>query len=88
MRTMLSVAFLVAVSAAAGCVSEETARYQGVTTGAGEAIAANTVLQMVDPWQRGVEDTDLAVPADRDARRAVGSDGTPATTTNISTTSH
>lgn len=88
MRTMLSVALLVAVSSAAGCMSEEAMRYQGVTTGAGDAIAANTVLQMVDPWQRGVEDTDLAVPANRDTRRAVGSDGSPATATNISTTSH
>ena len=48
----------------AGC-SETTQRVHGVTPGAGEAIAANTVMQMVDPWLYGVQDTDLSVPADR-----------------------
>ncbi len=46
-----------------GCTSDQTMRMDGVTPGAGDAIAANTVLQMVDPWQRGVNDTDLLVPA-------------------------
>ena len=36
--------------------------------GAGDAIAANTVMQMVDPWQYGVQDTELSVPADRSDR--------------------
>ena len=53
----------------AGCVSGN-GRYDGVTTGAGNAIAANTVMQMVDPWQRGVEDTDLVTPAERSAPEA------------------
>ena len=53
----------------AGCVSGN-GRYDGVTTGAGNAIAANTVMQMVDPWQRGVEDTDLVTPAERSATEA------------------
>ena len=53
----------------AGCVSGN-GRYDGVTTGAGNAIAANTAMQMVDPWQRGVEDTDLATPAERPAAEA------------------
>ena len=53
----------------AGCVSGN-GRYDGVTTGAGNAIAANTVMQMVDPWQRGVEDTDLTTPAERSATEA------------------
>ena len=52
-----------------GCVSGN-GRYDGVTTGAGNAIAANTAMQMVDPWQRGVEDTDLATPAERPAAEA------------------
>jgi hypothetical protein len=50
-----------------GCATtDHSLRYQGVTRGAGNAIAANTVMQMVDPWPAGVEDTDLAVPADHD----------------------
>ena len=56
-------------AALAGCVSGN-GRYDGVTTGAGNAIAANTVMQMVDPWQRGVEDTDLVTPAERSAPEA------------------
>jgi hypothetical protein len=49
----------------AGCMGDGVGRMDGVTSGAGNAIAANTVMQMVDPWQPGVEDTDLKVPADR-----------------------
>ena len=48
----------------AGCVSGN-GRYDGVTTGAGNAIAANTVMQMVDPWPVGVQQTRLRVPATR-----------------------
>jgi len=48
-----------------GCMGDGVGRMDGVTSGAGNAIAANTVMQMVDPWQPGVEDTDLKVPADR-----------------------
>jgi hypothetical protein len=48
----------------AGCTSDEFARNEGVTGRAGDAIAADTVLQMVDPWPRGVENTYLRVPAD------------------------
>jgi hypothetical protein len=56
-----------AVLALAGCIGDGVGRQEGVTSGAGNAIAANTVMQMVDPWQPGVEDTDLKVPAERDA---------------------
>jgi hypothetical protein len=48
----------------AGCATEETARMDGLTIGAGNAMAANSAMQMVDPWPQGVEDTDLIVPAD------------------------
>lgn len=51
--------------AVAGCMTEDTLRYNGVTQSAGNAIAANTVMQMVDPWPQGVQDTDLEVPAAR-----------------------
>ena len=46
-----------------GCMSDEYRRADGLTKGAGNAMAANSVMQMVDPWQDGVQDTDLLVPA-------------------------
>jgi hypothetical protein len=61
--TILASAFGLSL-AAAGCTSSELARNEGVTGRAGDAIAADTVLQMVDPWPRGVENTRLSVPAD------------------------
>lgn len=55
----------------AGCATEETQRVEGITPGVGNALAANTVMQMVDPWQYGVQDTNLNVPADRANATAV-----------------
>jgi hypothetical protein len=53
-------------------------RFEGVYPGAGNAAAANTVMQMVDPWPKGVEDTDLSVPADLDQyKRKRGQAGEP-----------
>jgi hypothetical protein len=52
-----------------GCHTQEAFRHEGVTAGAGNAIAANTVMQMVDPWPFGVQDTDLATPADLEQYR-------------------
>ena len=57
-------ALLATIALSAGCATEETARMDGLTVGAGNAMAANTVMQMVDPWPRGVEETNLIVPAD------------------------
>ena len=51
--------------AGTGCMSDEYRRADGLTDGAGDAMAANTVMQMVDPWQDGVQDTYLLVPASR-----------------------
>ena len=53
--------------AAAGCTTDDTQRIDGLTYGAGDAIAANTVMQMVDPWQDGVQHTNLKVPSERPA---------------------
>jgi hypothetical protein len=58
----LLVAGTVALS---GCMNDVHARRDGLTAGAGDAIAANTVLQMVDPWPAGVQNTNLRVPAQR-----------------------
>lgn len=71
MRISTGLALMTVVAAAAGCsTSEDRTRQDGLTLGAGNAIAANTVMQMVDPWPAGVQDTDLEVPAQRAASSA------------------
>ena len=65
--------------ALAGCSTDDTMRYDGVTMSAGNAVYANTVMQMVDPWPEGVQDTNLKVPAERPqvaAPESAGSDDT------------
>jgi hypothetical protein len=57
--------------ALAGCTTDDTQRIDGINFGAGDAIAANTVMQMVDPWQDGVQHTNLKVPAERPAPTTV-----------------
>lgn len=58
----------------AGCMSDEYRRADGLTDGAGNAMASNSVMQMVDPWQDGVEDTRLLVPAARSTASASAAD--------------
>ncbi len=66
MRTSLRFAVLAGLAAAAaGCTSDDYRRGEGLTDGVGNAMYANTMMQMVDPWPRGVDDTDLRVPAQR-----------------------
>ena len=65
---------------ARGCTSDDYRRADGLTDGAGNAMAANTVMQMVDPWQDGVQNTKLLVPAARGTaggrgRRSGGAEG-------------
>ena len=59
------ISIVIAVAPLAGCVGPEEPAYEGVTLGAGNAIAHNSALQIIDPWPPGVQDTDIAVPADR-----------------------
>jgi hypothetical protein len=66
-RANILAVLVAACCAIAGC-SETYQRIDGVTPGAGDAIAANTVMQMVDPWPYGAQDTDLNVPADRSSQ--------------------
>ncbi|TPK76533.1 hypothetical protein [Mesorhizobium sp. B2-4-17] len=75
MRVILraSIALLLA-GIAAGCTSDDYVRSEGPTTGAGEAQAGNTVMQMVDPWKYGVQNTRLLVPAKRGDAAPVTSD--------------
>lgn len=60
-----SLVALPVVAIFAGCSTSETLHHEGVTSYAGNAIRANTVLQMVDPWQYGVHETDLETPHER-----------------------
>jgi hypothetical protein len=61
-----------AIPGLAGCTTSDALQHEGVTSYAGNAIAANTVMQMVDPWQYGVQDTDLETPAERPWRQQAG----------------
>ena len=71
-----------------GCTSDDYVRSEGPTVGAGNAQAANTVMQMVDPWKYGVQNTKLLVPAQRSsaaagaAGQAGGTQAAQATTTD------
>jgi len=70
-----------------GCTSDDYVRSEGPTVGAGNAQAANTVMQMVDPWKYGVQNTKLLVPAQRsaaagDTGQATSVPSAQATTTN------
>ncbi|RRI02262.1 hypothetical protein EH240_12380 [Mesorhizobium tamadayense] len=82
---------LLLAGAVAGCTSDDYVRAEGVTTAAGNAQASNTVMQMVDPWQYGVQNTRLLVPAQstRSTASAAGekAGSASASTTSASTTS-
>ena len=68
MRTLFKFAVLMALaSLGSGCLNDANRRADGLTDGAGNSMASNSVMQMVDPWQDGVQDTDLLVPASRGA---------------------
>ena len=65
-----------ALALLAACTTTDTVlRPEGVTSYAGEAIAANTAMQMVDPWPYGVQDTRLKVPAQRQSANAAAPAG-------------
>lgn len=90
MRLAPCIALLLA-GALAGCTSDDYVRTEGVTPAAGNAQASNTVMQMVDPWQYGVQNTRLLVPAQSassstSAGAKVGSGSAP--TTSASTASN
>jgi hypothetical protein len=88
MRTALCIALL-AVGFTGGCTSDDYVRTEGVTPGAGNAQASNTVMQMVDPWKNGVQNTRLRVPAQRPipaADQTVGAKAGQTSTTAATTT--
>lgn len=65
MISAIRLPLLTAVLLLAGCAKQDFYRTDSLTLGAGDAIARNTALQVIDPWPQGVEDTRLLVPADR-----------------------
>jgi hypothetical protein len=65
MRTLLKGTIILSATLASGCASDDYQRMDGMTFGAGNAMAANTAMQMVDPWPSGVQNTKLRVPAVR-----------------------
>jgi hypothetical protein len=68
MRTYAKLAILVGLAGfGSGCTSDGYRRADGLTDGAGDKLAGNSVMQMVDPWQDGVQNTKLLVPAARGA---------------------
>jgi len=74
-RLAIPAALATAVLLLAGCATEPPMRSETIDFGAGDAIAANTVLQMVDPWPLGARDTRLAVPANREQYRKAPAEG-------------
>ncbi len=75
MRTVLAMGLI--ALALAGCNTAEQPHLVGITMGAGDAVAHNSALQIIDPWPAGVQDTDFAVPA-RSARPEGDDGGMPA----------
>ncbi len=73
-----TIAFVLCTSVLAGCTSTDDRRVEGLTLDAGDAIAHNTALQVIDPWPVGVQNTNLVVPAERPvpAQTTTGSAGT------------
>lgn len=66
-----------------GCAQDDYLRTEGLSMTAGDAMARNSALQIIDPWPEGVEDTTLLVPADRSVEAAADEEAAaPATTTN------
>lgn len=65
MKTAMALAGLSA-ALLSGCQYAAQTRHEGLAFGAGDAIAANSAMQIVDPWPWGVERTNLSVPAERE----------------------
>lgn len=88
MRTHFKLAVLIGLAGVgSGCVSDAYRRADGLTNGAGDTMAGNSVMQMVDPWQDGVQNTKLLVPAARgDSQQSAADDAgaseSQSTTTN------
>ena len=65
MKKHLTILAVCAAPLAVGACNQTYNETEGLTFQAGNAVAHNTALQLVDPWPAGVQDTNLVVPADR-----------------------
>ncbi len=77
MKRILLASVLAAGAFASGCAKDDLLRTEGLTLGAGDAIARNTALQVIDPWPEGVEDTDIKTPNDHGGGTTPPAPGTP-----------
>ncbi len=64
-RTLMIVLAIAAPASLAGC--EYTARQDTIAPWAGNAVAQNQALQMIDPWPRHAYDTNIATNGERQA---------------------
>ncbi len=76
-RSIAMIAAGAMLAGATGCASEHYRRGDGITDGLGDSVAHNTALQIVDPWQEGVEDTDIDAPYVRPKNADEQRDSTP-----------
>ena len=74
LKTKTRIIMALATISLAGCVGPEETLNEGVTLGAGNAVAHNSALQIIDPWPPGVQDTDLVVPAERESGETATAD--------------
>ena len=88
MRAQAKLAVLIGlVGFGSGCMSDAYRRADGLTEGAGDKMAGNSVMQMVDPWQDGVQNTKLLVPAVRGGAQESAADDAAASKDSQSTSS-
>lgn len=80
-HTSVILAVVLPAALLSGCMSAEDKRLEGIAFSGGNAMAANSALQIIDPWPAGVQDTDLKVPADRGGVPAQTASGDGGTTT-------
>jgi len=59
-----SAAAVIVAAILSGCAATGP-QPEAVSYSAGDAIAANTAMQVIDPWMIGTDDPRLRVPADR-----------------------
>ena len=87
MRTHAKLVVLIGLAGlGSGCMSDGYRRADGLTEGAGNSMAANSVMQMVDPWQDGVQNTKLLVPASRGPQADAAGDAAGAEDTQSAAT--
>lgn len=83
---LIGLTTVLAVSVVVGGCNQSTARRDSIAPSFGNAMAANTALQTVDPWPRNVEDTHIHTDGTK-ATNAIERYHTPVDTESTSSTS-